>query len=115
MPRMQSFEKLELFYNVLADYRNIDNYSLASPAFAAERSNIPSASAKTALRVLRGMGCLNVYVADREQPGVTLMPDDYVHEGNRKMILVQLTAKVPTRELYGMYLVDSASKGLRTV
>lgn len=113
---MLSFEKLEQFHNVLASYRNHDDYSLASPAFAAERSSMPPASAKSAIRVLHGMGCMKIYVADRDKPGVvTQVSGAYVHEANRKLMLIQLTDITPTRELYGSYLVDSASKGLRTI
>ena len=115
MARIQTFEKLEMFYNVLASYRNVDNYSLASAALAAERSGIPSGSAKNALRFLQAMGCIKIYIADFEQPGVTLLTEDYFPGSTRKMMLVQLTGTVPTRELYGSYLVDSANKGLRTI
>ena len=116
MPRMQTFEKLEQFYDVLASYQNADSYTLAAPTYAAERVGMPTASAKSALRILHGIGSIRIYVADRDQPGVvTEVIDEYIHEPNRKMMLIQLTGKAPTRELYGSYLVDSASKGLRTV
>ncbi len=107
MARSLSFTQIKSFYDVLAEYKNEDNYTLANASFAAESTNLPSASAKSALKTLQSLGCLKVYTAERAVKGEAAVTSEYVPRGGAsRLTIIKLTDTPPTKEMYGLYLVD---------
>lgn len=102
------FEQIKNFYDVLVEYKNEDNYSLATAGFAANHTKLPSASARSALKTLQTIGCIKVYTAVKEAGGETTVTSEYVpRDGETKQTIIKITDTPLTKEFYGLYLVDS--------